>query len=128
MGLRDRLPRTEETPHHASPDNPDSKAVEKRNRSSQPSHPRRRATDFARPEAGNLLEMASKESSAPAGDILAGGPIIEDEARDDHILAALLPPEQSAIDAEGHMDHHRKLIISIHGKDIDEHELGKNVA
>jgi len=43
--------------------------------------------------------------------------------REDHAVAASLPVEHSAIDETGHMDHHRKPIISVHGKDIDEHEL-----
>jgi hypothetical protein len=42
---------------------------------------------------------------------------------EDHAVAASLPVEHSAIDETGHMDHHRKPIISVHGKDIDEHEL-----
>jgi hypothetical protein len=47
---------------------------------------------------------------------------------DDHALAASLPPEHSAIDQTGHMDHHRKPIISIHGKDVQEHELDRKNA
>jgi hypothetical protein len=42
---------------------------------------------------------------------------------DDHAVAATLPPDHSAVDEHGHMDHHRKPIVSIHGKDVDEHEL-----
>jgi hypothetical protein len=84
-------------------------------RNSRSNHPMRRATDLA--QRGNIL-------AAMAG----SGPAPEDEVRNDHTLASSLPVEHSAIDAEGRMDNHRKPIISIHGKDIDEHELGKNVA
>lgn len=42
---------------------------------------------------------------------------------DDHTLAASLPIDYSALDQHGHMDHHRKPIVSIHGKDVDEREL-----
>lgn len=42
---------------------------------------------------------------------------------DDRTLAASLPVDYSAVDRRGHMDHHRKPIISIHGKDVDEREL-----
>lgn len=82
-------------------------------RNSRPNHPMRRATDMA--QRGNIFMAGS-------------GPAPEDEIRTDHILASSLPVEQTAIDAEGRMDNHRKPIISVHGKDIDEHELGKNVA
>ena len=82
-------------------------------RSLRPNHPMRRATDLAQP--GHIFMAGS-------------GPAPEDEIRTDHILASSLPVEQTAIDGEGRMDNHRKPIISVHGKDIDEHELGKNVA
>lgn len=42
---------------------------------------------------------------------------------DDHAVAATLPIDHSAVDDSGHMDHHRKPIVSIHGKDVQEHEL-----
>ena len=84
-------------------------------RNSRPNHPMRRATDLT--QRGNIFAT------------LAGsGPAPDDEIRSDHIVASSLPVEQTAIDAEGRMDNHRKPIISVHGKDIDEHELGKNVA
>jgi hypothetical protein len=48
---------------------------------------------------------------------------------DTHILAASLPVDYSAVDQRGQMDHHRKPIVSIHGKDVDERELDhKNAA
>ena len=84
-------------------------------RNSRPNHPMRRATDLT--QRGNIFAT------------LAGsGPAPDDEIRSDHTVASSLPVEQTAIDAEGRMDNHRKPIISVHGKDIDEHELGKNVA
>jgi len=79
-------------------------------------YPRRRASDFA--PASNLLSMMA------AGN----GPLPEDEVRDDHLITSTLPGEQSVVDSDGHMDSHRKPIISINGKDINDHELGKNVA
>jgi hypothetical protein len=75
----------------------------------------RRATDLT--QQRNLF--ATMAGSGPAPD---------DQVRNDHVLATSLPVEQTAIDAEGRMDNHRKPIISVHGKDIEEHELGKNVA
>lgn len=47
---------------------------------------------------------------------------------DDHAVAATLPVEHSAIDDSGHMDEHRKPIISVHGKDVDECDLGHDRA
>lgn len=82
-------------------------------RNSRRNHPMRRATDLS--QRGNIFVAGS-------------GPAPEDEIRADHLLASALPVEQTAIDAEGRMDNHRKPIISVNGKDIDEHELGKNVA
>jgi hypothetical protein len=84
-------------------------------RNSRPNHPMRRATDLT--QQRNLF--ATMAGSGPAPD---------DQVRSDHVLATSLPVEQTAIDAEGRMDNHRKPIISVHGKDIEEHELGKNVA
>lgn len=54
---------------------------------------------------------------------LAGEPV-----DDDHALATSLPSEHSAVDETGHMDHHRRPIISIHGKDVQEHELDRKSA
>jgi len=84
-------------------------------RNSRPNHPMRRATDLT-PRANIFATMAGS------------GPSPDDEIRSDHVLASSLPVEQTAIDAEGRMDNHRRPIISVHGKDIDEHELGKNIA
>lgn len=47
---------------------------------------------------------------------------------DDHAVAATLPLDHSAVDESGHMDHHRKPIVSIHGKDVQEHELDHDSA
>lgn len=47
---------------------------------------------------------------------------------DDHAVAATLPIDHSAVDDSGHMDHHRKPIVSIHGKDVQEHELDHDSA
>jgi hypothetical protein len=47
---------------------------------------------------------------------------------DDHAVAASLPLDHSAVDESGHMDHHRKPIVSIHGKDVQEHELDHDSA
>jgi hypothetical protein len=54
---------------------------------------------------------------------LSGEPV-----EDDHALSASLPPEHSAVDQTGHMDQHRKPIISVHGKDVQEHELDRKSA
>lgn len=47
---------------------------------------------------------------------------------DDHAVAASLPVDYSVVDQKGHMEHHGKPIISIHGKDVDERELDKKNA
>ena len=121
MNLTDRVSEEDETPQQQEEYNhTDAQTAEDTemseqtiSRSSRPNHPMRRATDMA--QRGNIFMAGS-------------GPAPEDEIRTDHILASSLPVEQTAIDAEGRMDNHRKPIISVHGKDIDEHELGKNVA
>ena len=56
------------------------------------------------------------------------GPVPEDEVRDDHMISSMLPTDRSAVDSEGNMDSHHKPIISINGKDINDHDLGKHVA
>jgi hypothetical protein len=55
--------------------------------------------------------------------VLHGEPIDED-----HALASTLPLDRSVVAESGHMDHHRKPIVSIHGKDVDEHELNQRDA
>jgi hypothetical protein len=117
--LAEKLPLMEETPQEdlpaADPNKRDSQ--EKRRRSSNPNHPMRRATDFIKPNPGSVLAQAASGTAAP-----------EDEVSTEHQLAATLPVEQSVVTADGRMDNHRTPIISVHGKDIDEHQLGKNVA
>ncbi len=54
--------------------------------------------------------------------------LLGEPVEDDHAVSASLPPEHSAVDQSGHMDHHRKPIISIHGKDVQEHELDRKSA
>jgi hypothetical protein len=54
--------------------------------------------------------------------------LLGESVEDDRSLSASLPPEHSAVDQSGHMDHHRKPIISIHGKDVQEHELDRKSA
>ncbi len=39
-----------------------------------------------------------------------------------HDIAAHLPPEMSAVTADGYMDNHRTPIVSINGKDVNEHK------
>ena len=73
--------------------------------------------DLYTPVHGNILAMIAEGSTAKAP--RGRGESIQD----DHAVAAGLPLEHSAVDESGHMDHHRKPIISIHGKDVDEHEL-----
>ena len=121
MGLRDRLPRTEEAPHpqpQGYPKNSEARETpaEASSESSR-NHPRRRATDFVRPATSILSMMAS-----------GNGPLPEDEVRDDHMISSMLPTDRSAVDSEGNMDSHHKPIISINGKDINDHDLGKHVA
>ena len=120
MSLTNSLSEKDETPHQEEYNQTDAPAAEDTEmseqtipRSSRPNHPMRRATDLA--QRGNIFMAGS-------------GPAPGDEIRTDHILASSLPVEQTAIDADGRMDNHRKPIVSVHGKDIDEHELGKNVA
>ena len=76
--------------------------------------------DLYTPTHGNILAMMAGSGTLPQqNEARARGESIED----DHAVAATLPVEHSVVDATGHMDHHRKPIISIHGKDVDEHEL-----
>jgi hypothetical protein len=70
------------------------------------------------PTHGNILAMMA-ESGKPSEHPYLHGEAIEE----DHAIAASLPVERSVVAQNGHMDHHRKPIISIHGKDVDEHEL-----
>jgi len=76
--------------------------------------------DLNIPSHGNILAMMAESGKASEDEEpgLHGEPI-----NDDHAVAATLPIDHSAVDERGHMDHHRKMIISIHGKDVDEHEL-----
>jgi hypothetical protein len=76
--------------------------------------------DLSVPTHGNILAMMAESgnTSQDKESMLHGKPII-----DDHAMAASMPVDHSAVDEQGHMDHHRKPIISIHGKDVDEHEL-----
>ena len=75
---------------------------------------------FHAPEHGNILAMVAEGSQGMS----TSEPYLHGEAvTEDHVVAASLPVEHSAIDETGHMDHHRKPIISVHGKDVDEHEL-----
>jgi len=76
--------------------------------------------DLYTPIHGNILAMMAESGmNAEEDDGRLHGEAIED----DHAVAASLPVEHSVVDESGHMDHHRKPIVSIHGKDIDEHEL-----
>jgi hypothetical protein len=72
------------------------------------------------PAHGNILAMMAESGISSSAEI---GRLHGETVEDDHAIAAGLPLEHSAVDATGHMDHHRKPIISIHGKDVDEHEL-----
>ena|SRR5690242_10971186 len=76
--------------------------------------------DLYTPTHGNILAMMA-ESDLQSAENYARlhGEAIED----DHAVAASVPVEHSVVDESGHMDHHRKPIISVHGKDVDEHEL-----
>jgi hypothetical protein len=74
---------------------------------------------YTRPHANILVMMA--ESGKPSEDEEPG--LHSQPIDDDHAVAATLPIDHSAVDEHGHMDHHRKPIISIHGKDVDEREL-----
>jgi hypothetical protein len=122
MSLTNRLSKKDEAPRKQQEYNQTDVSAEDTHmseqmlpRNSRPNHPMRRATDVT--QRGNIFTTMAGSGPAPG-----------DEVRSDHILASSLPVEQTAIDAEGRMDNHRKPIISVHGKDIDEHELGKNVA
>ncbi|HEY0564188.1 MAG TPA: hypothetical protein VGC88_01320 [Terriglobales bacterium] len=71
----------------------------------------------------------SERNEAGAGNLLAfmaTSEMHEHEAADlnitDRDLANQLPPEHSNVSADGRMDVHRKPIVSINGKDVDEHE------
>ena len=76
--------------------------------------------DLCTPARGNILAMMGESGKVPE----ESEPDMHGEAiQDDHAVAASLPVEYSAIEEDGHMDHHRKPIISVHGKDVDEHEL-----
>ena len=72
------------------------------------------------PGHGNILAMMAEGGKAMSE---AEGRLHGESISQDHLVASTLPLEHSAIDETGHMDHHRKPIISVHGKDIDEHEL-----
>jgi hypothetical protein len=76
--------------------------------------------DLYTPTHGNILAMMAESGTGPEEE----EPAMHTEAvQDDHAVAATLPLEHSVVDEGGHMDHHRKPIISIHGKDVDENEL-----
>jgi|SRR4029077_9945983 hypothetical protein len=80
--------------------------------------------DLYTPAHGNVLAIMA-ESGKHREEPHRDGEIIED----DPSVVATLPVDHSVVDQTGHMDHHRKPIISIHGKDVDEHELDqKNAA
>ena len=76
--------------------------------------------DLYTPTHGNILAMMAESGQASEEEEtgMHGEPI-----DDDHAVAATLPINHSAVDEHGHMDHHRKPIISLHGKDVDEREL-----
>ena len=74
-------------------------------------------------------DPVSERNEAGPGNLLAfmaTSEIHEHEAADlnitDRDLANQLPPEHSSISANGRMDVHRRPIVSINGKDVDEHE------
>lgn len=67
---------------------------------------------------GNILAMMAESGKRSEHPYLQGGSVEQD-----HAIAASIPVERSVVAENGHMDHHRKPIISIHGKDVDEHEL-----
>ena len=76
--------------------------------------------DLYAPTHGNILAMMEEGGKVSDGDQSS---MHSEAVQDDHAVSATLPVEYSAVDEDGHMDHHRKPIISIHGKDVDEHEL-----
>jgi len=73
------------------------------------------------PAHGNLLAMMAEGGKSFGEE--EEPPMHTDAITDDHAVAATLPVDRSVVEETGHMDHHRKPIISIHGKDVDEHEL-----
>jgi len=76
--------------------------------------------DLCTPAHWNILAMMAESGKVPE----ESEPHMRSEAiQDDHAVTASLPVEYSAVEEDGHMDHHRKPIISVHGKDVDEHEL-----
>lgn len=77
------------------------------------------------PAHGNLLAMIAESGKVPEE---SESDMHGEAIQDDHAVAASLPVEYSAVEEDGHMDHHRKPIISVHGKDIDEHELDRQNA
>lgn len=75
--------------------------------------------DLHTPSHGNMLAMMVTSGRRDEQPYLHG-----EAVEKDHVIAASLPVERSVVAENGHMDHHRKPIVSIHGKDVDEHELG----
>ena len=78
------------------------------------------ALDVSTPAHGNILAMMAESGKLSESE---DHPLHGERISDDHAVAATLPPDHSAVDEHGHMDHHRKPIISVHGKDVDEREL-----
>ena len=74
--------------------------------------------DLYTPTHGNMLAMMANSGKRDEQPYLHGQAVERD-----HAIAASLPIERSVVAESGHMDHHRKPIVSIHGKDVDEHEL-----
>ena len=74
--------------------------------------------DLYTPKHGNMLAMMAESGKREQQPYLHGEAIEQD-----HAIATSLPIERSVVAESGHMDHHRKPIVSIHGKDVDEHEL-----
>lgn len=74
--------------------------------------------DLHTPTRGNMLAMMANSGRRDEQPYLHG-----EAVEKDHAIAASLPIERSVVAESGHMDHHRKPIVSIHGKDVDEHEL-----
>ena len=64
---------------------------------------------------GDLLAMMAASSTMPDTEV-------DVPTLTEHEIAAQLPPETTAVGAEGNMDNHRHPIVSINGKDVDEHE------
>lgn len=75
------------------------------------------------PTHGNILAMMAESGKRSEHPYLHG-----ESVEQDHAIAASIPVERSVVAENGHMDHHRKPIISIHGKDVAEHELEHNHA